>query len=76
MHSLTTFVPYILANLLQCQRASVTMELNLLLFHVKEKLSEVLLPVETVTKLEILGKGMYVAMYWANRISLSWSFCL
>ena len=36
------------------------MELNLLLFHVKEQLSEVLLPVKTVTKLEILGKGMYV----------------
>ena len=36
------------------------MELDQLLFHVKEKLSEVLLPVETVTKLEIFGKGMYI----------------
>ena len=33
------------------------MQLDQLLFNVKERFSEVLLPVETVTKLEMFGKG-------------------
>ena len=47
----------ILANLLRYRKTSVVMELDQLLSHVKEKFSEILLPVESVTKLEILGKG-------------------
>ena len=33
------------------------LEINQLLHHVKEKIPEVVLPVESVVKLELLGKG-------------------
>ena len=53
------FLTYILANSLENHRVSVKLQLDQLLFHVKERFSEVLLPVETITKLEIYGKGTY-----------------
>ena len=42
---------------------SLHTQINNFLQHVKEKFSEVLLPMENVTKLELIGKGMYIYMY-------------
>ena len=47
----------ILASLLGCHGVSIKFQLDELLFHVKEQFSEALLPVETITKMEMLGKG-------------------
>ena len=44
-------------NLLDYHRGSVKLQLDHLLHHVKERFSEVLLPVENITKLEMFGKG-------------------
>ena len=52
-----TFVLYISANLIQYRKVSIKIELEQLIFHIKEKFSEVLLPVESVIKLEMCGKG-------------------
>ena len=41
---------------------SLHTQINNFLQHVKEKFSEVLLPVEDVTKLEMIGKGMHICM--------------
>lgn len=57
---LHTFLLCTLANLLRYRKTSVVMELDQLLSHVKETFSEILLPVESVTKLEILGKGTWL----------------
>ena len=46
-----------LESSLEFHRVSIRLQLDQLLYHVKERFSEVLLPVETVTKLEMLGKG-------------------
>ena len=54
------FVLFISASSLEFHRVSVRLQLDQLLYHVKERFSEVLLPVETVTKLEMFGKGNYV----------------
>ena len=51
------FVLCISAHLIQYRKVSIKIELEQLIFHVKEKFSEVLLPVESVTKLEMCGKG-------------------
>ena len=48
------------ASSLEYHRVSVRLQLDQLLYHVKERFSEVLLPVETVTKLEMFGKGNYM----------------
>ena len=50
-------IPYISASSLEYQKISVRLQIDQLLYHVKEKFSEVLLPVETVIKLEMFGKG-------------------
>lgn len=50
---------FISASSLEHHRVSVQLQLDQLLYHVKERFSEVLLPVETVTKLEMFGKGSY-----------------
>ena len=57
LYILHTLILCIVANLLRYRKTSVVMELDQLLSHVKEKFSEILLPAESVTKLEILGKG-------------------
>ena len=45
-------------SLLDYHRGSIKqLKLDQLLDHVKERFSEVLLPVESITKLEIFGKG-------------------
>ena len=63
----------LLANLLQHRKVTVKIELDQLLFHVKERFAEVLLPVETVTKLEMFGKGncSYVYVLRAQNNGLS-----
>ena len=60
---ITKFHIYILGSLLEQHKFSVQLQIDQLLFHVKEKFSEVLLPVETVTKLEMFGKGMHYHNY-------------
>ena len=46
-----------LASLLEYHRASIQLQMDQLLFHVKERFSEILLPAESITKLELSGKG-------------------
>lgn len=54
-----SFILYTLASSLEYFKVSVQLQLDQLLHHVKEKFSEVLLPVEAITKLELSGKGTY-----------------
>ena len=42
---------------LDYHRASIQLQIDQLLFQVKERFSEVLLPAESITKLELSGKG-------------------
>ena len=51
---------FVHTNSLACHRVSNHLPLEQLLSHVKEMFSEILLSVETVTKLELIGKGMYI----------------
>jgi len=44
-------------NFIELTQDPLHMQVDQLLHHVKEKFSEVLLPVETVTKLDLIGKG-------------------
>ena len=52
------FALYVSASTLENHRVSIQLQLDQLLYHVKERFSEVILPADTVTKLEMLGKGM------------------
>ena len=44
-------------EILQCNRRSLLLEVNEFLQYVKERFSEVLLPVDTITKQSVVGKG-------------------
>ena len=46
-----------LASSLDYHRASIQLQIDQLLFQAKERFSEVLLPAESITKLELSGKG-------------------
>ena len=54
-------------SLLDYHRGSMKLQLDQLLYHVKVRFSEVLLPVESITKLEMFGKGT-VASYVAAKL--------
>ena len=48
---------YIISENILQNRRSLLLEVNDFLQYVKEKFSEVLLPVDTITKQELIGKG-------------------
>ena len=62
---------YIISEVLGSSRSSLLLEVNQFLHYVKEKLSEVLLPVESITKQGLLGKGYRETVYDYNISYLS-----
>ena len=55
-----------ISEALQRSQSSLLLEVNQFLQYVKDKFSEVLLPVESITKQGLLGKGYKEAVYNYN----------
>ena len=61
-----TYVYIILEEILENNRGSLLLEVNEFLQYVKEKFSGVLLPVDTITKQGLIGKGYLNIIMYCN----------